>query len=196
MLVINNAGMIMQAYFNNFQCQAIKNASLITDFNIFYILNKLNVTMIVHDFELKLVAMEFLILAILKYTCSIEMFFYLQMDNTASAPASITSSKKISTLKSHKSAKAEDLHPSTISGVHIHYKNGCVQVILTIYLTTFHKKYFNFFGRTGPTYKTESSIHIDAMKKIKLQDIQAQISELSNNLKNLKLTEDVSAVVL
>ncbi|QVM06384.1 Heat shock cognate 71 kDa protein, partial [Coccidioides posadasii str. Silveira] len=49
---INNAGMTMPVYFNNFQYQAIKNASLITDFNIFYTLNKLNITMIVHDFEL------------------------------------------------------------------------------------------------------------------------------------------------
>ncbi|EAS34163.3 uncharacterized protein CIMG_13433 [Coccidioides immitis RS] len=49
---VNNAGMTVPVYFNNFQCQATKNASLIADFNIFYILNKLNVTMIVHDFEL------------------------------------------------------------------------------------------------------------------------------------------------
>ncbi|KMU92513.1 heat shock 70kDa protein 8 isoform 2 variant [Coccidioides immitis H538.4] len=51
---VNNAGMTVPVYFNNFQCQATKNASLIADFNIFYILNKLNVTMIVHDFELNI----------------------------------------------------------------------------------------------------------------------------------------------
>ncbi|KJF60385.1 uncharacterized protein CIMG_12909 [Coccidioides immitis RS] len=52
--IINNTGMTMPAYFNNFQCQVIKNASLITDFNIFYVLNKLNVIIIVHDFKLNI----------------------------------------------------------------------------------------------------------------------------------------------
>ncbi|EAS33278.3 uncharacterized protein CIMG_13353 [Coccidioides immitis RS] len=52
--IINNAGIIMPVYFNNFQHQATKNASLITDFNIFYTLNKLNIIIIMHDFELNL----------------------------------------------------------------------------------------------------------------------------------------------
>ncbi|KMU73362.1 hypothetical protein CISG_10067 [Coccidioides immitis RMSCC 3703] len=52
--IINNTSVTMPAYFNNFQHPAIKNASLITDFNIFYILNKLNIIMIVHDFKLNL----------------------------------------------------------------------------------------------------------------------------------------------
>ncbi|KJF59928.1 uncharacterized protein CIMG_10353 [Coccidioides immitis RS] len=51
---INNAGITMPAYFNNSQHQATKNASFITDFNIFYILNKLNIIMIMHDFRLNI----------------------------------------------------------------------------------------------------------------------------------------------
>ncbi|EAS28530.3 heat shock protein 70 [Coccidioides immitis RS] len=62
--IINNAGMTVPAYFNNFQCQAIKNISLITDFNIFYTLNKLNVIMIVHDFELNLASYATSLLAL------------------------------------------------------------------------------------------------------------------------------------
>nr|KMM71559.1 hypothetical protein CPAG_07866 [Coccidioides posadasii RMSCC 3488] len=52
--IVNNTGMTVPAYFNNSQCQAIKNASLIANFNIFYTLNKLNITIIIYDFELNM----------------------------------------------------------------------------------------------------------------------------------------------
>ncbi|KMP05359.1 heat shock protein 70 [Coccidioides immitis RMSCC 2394] len=196
---VNNAGMTVPVYFNNFQCQATKNASLIADFNIFYILNKLNVTMIVHDFELNLAS----------YSTSLPAL-QISKDNTVPTSVLTASSKKISTPKPCKSVKAENLCLSTISGVYvlddsqIHENQvklaGYLGFLMTddidYILTTFYKKYSNFFERTGPAYKTESSICINVMKKMKLQDIQIQISELSNDLKNLKSTKDVSAVAV